>query len=195
MAFGVPHTFEYLAPKFRIKMLYVLKQLEEVSQKVEVFATLVDPWEQAKMWMKSRSEREIELAIRKLEDENALWLVELMKNLHRPYGRWETNDLPGVAWHQWGEAASIRVLSDSGRVVWSPKSPGYKVLAEAARRVGLTSGFYWRHRDVVHIQLRSDAVRAYYTWSEIDQLMKEKFNGLVATDLAPGAGGVSAGRH
>lgn len=195
MAFGVPHTFEYLKPKFRVKLLYVLEQLEKIGQGIEVFGTLVDPEEQTLLWMKSRSEREIRLAIRKLEEESAPWLAKLMKNTHRPFGRWETNCLPGLAWHQWGEAASIRILSDSGRVVWSPKSPGYKALAEAARRVGLTSGFYWKHRDVTHIQLRTDAVRAYYTWSEIDQLMKEKFNGIVSTDLAPGAGGVSAGRH
>lgn len=175
----VPQNYlqESLTPRFRVKLLYVLEELEKEGQHAEVFTTLRDPIQQAVLWMKSRSEQEIGKAISKLNKEKAFWLAGLMEKIHRPFGRWETNNLPGLSWHQWGEAAAIRIVSDSGRVVWNPRNSGYKTLAEAARRVGLTSGFYWKNRDAVHIQLRVDAVRAYYTWSEIDQHMKEKFNG------------------
>jgi len=170
------HRLEDLKPKFRLKLLYCLQQLEETNQDVEIFCALREPREQAVLWMKSRSGKEIELAIKKLEKEGAVWLAELMKSTQRPYGRWETNNLPGQSWHQWGEAVSIRMISDSGRVVWNPNHKGYRTLATATRMVNLASGFFWKRRDVVHVQLRADAVRAYYTSSEIDCEMKTKFN-------------------
>jgi len=183
---------EELEPKFRLKLLYVFEQLTQKGIGFEMFAALRSPQEQAELWMKSRSEKEISDAIRKLSKQDAPWISRMIRTTHRPFGRWETNDLPGLSWHQWGEAVSVRILSGSGRVVWNPRSAGYKDLAEAARRVGITSGFYWKHRDVVHVQLRADAVRAYYTWHEIDGLMKEKFDGLNYANSAVDPGSTSA---
>jgi len=170
------HRLEDLTPKFRLKLLFVFEQLAKKGIGFELFAALRTPREQAELWMKSRSESEIAGAQQKLTKQDASWLAGIMKETHRPYGRWETNNIPGLSWHQWGEAVSIRVLSDTGRVVWNPNNKGYRTLAELAQMVKLTPGFFWKHRDVVHIQLRPDAVRAYYTWPEIDREMKTKFS-------------------
>ena len=193
MAFGYPYLLEYLKPKFRLKLFFVMEQLKEKNINYEIFATLRDPQQQAILWMKSRSEQEIRGAFDKLTKQGAPWLSDLVKSTHRPYGRWETNNLPGLSWHQWGEAVSIRVLSESGRVIWNPNNKGYRVLADLTQMVNLTSGFFWKRRDVVHVQLRADAVRAYYNWFEIDQLMKEKFDGVISGNSAIDFGSSSAG--
>jgi len=194
MTFDTDHRLEDLQPKFRLKLLFIFKQLKERGVPYELFAALRDPQEQAELWMKSRSTKEIVRAIDKLAKQEASWLAKMIINTHRPYGRWQTNNLPGLSWHQWGEAASIRILSDSGRVIWNPNNKGYRVLADLAQMVNLTSGFFWKRRDVVHVQLRPDEVRAYYTWSEIDQLMKEKFDAVISGNTTSGAGGLSASR-
>ena len=175
MQWKLDHRLEDLKPKFRLKLLFVMEQLDQKGISYEIFSCLRDPQEQAELWMKSRSEQEIRGAIDKLTKQGAPWLSNLVRATHRPYGRWETNNLPGLSWHQWGEAVSIRVLSESGRVIWNPNNEGYRALADLTRMVNLTSGFFWKRRDVVHVQLRADAVRAYYTWSEIDREMKEAF--------------------
>jgi len=183
---------EDLEPKFRPKLLYVMEKMAEHRIGFEIFAALRTPQEQAELWMKSRSRKEIVDAVAKLSKQGAPWLSRMVKTTHRPYGRWETNNLPGLSWHQWGEAVSIRILSDSGRVIWNPNNEGYRILADLTQMVSLTSGFFWKRRDVVNVQLRADAVRAYYTWAEVDREMKEKFDGLTFTDSAVNPGSTSA---
>jgi len=183
---------EDLKPKFRLKLHYVFEQLDQKGVGFEMYAALRDPQEQAELWMKSRSKKEIMGAVAKLSKQDAPWLSQMLGTTHRPYGRWETNNLPGLSWHQWGEAASFRILSDSGRVIWNPNNEGYRILADLAQMVNLTSGFFWKRRDAVHIQLRPDAVRAYYTWVEIDREMEERFNGTIHGNTAADIGGSGA---
>ena len=195
MSFGYNypnHLLEVLKPKFRLKLMFVMEKLVEHRIGFEIFAGLRDPQQQAELWMKSRSTKEIADAVAKLTKQGAPWLANMVETTHRPYGRWETNNLSGLSWHQWGEAVSIRVLSDSGRVIWNPNNEGYRVLADLTQMVSLTSGFFWKRRDVVHVQLRADAVRAYYTWPEVDREMKEKFDGIITTNTAASSGSSSA---
>jgi len=188
MKLSLDHRLEDLKPKFRLKLLFIFEQLTKKGIGFEMFAAVRTPQEQAELWIKSRSTKEIKDAVAKLSKQGAPWLSRMVKTTHRPYGRWETNNLPGLSWHQWGEAASIRILSNSGRVIWNPNNEGYRILADLAQMVSLTSGFFWKRRDVVNVQFRADAVRAYYTWAEVDREMKEKFDGLTVTDSTPDIG-------
>jgi len=191
---ALDRRLEELKPKFRLKLLFIFEQLTQKGIGFEMFAAVRTPQAQAELWMKSRSRKEIVDAVAKLSKQGAPWLSRMVKTTHRPYGRWETNNLPGLSWHQWGEAASIRILSQSGRVIWNPNNEGYRILADLTQMVSLTSGFFWKRRDVVNVQLRADAVRAYYTWAEVDREMKEKFDGLNLTNSAvnPGSTGTAA---
>lgn len=165
-----------LNPTLKVKLDYLLRSLAERRLCLEVYSTARSPWEQAFLWRKSRSRDEVNRAITKLRMEGAHWLARVLEETPPVRGRWETNNLPGQSWHQWGEAADFRVLGEGNRVIWTPNHPAYEEVAQTAKKVNLYSGFFWKNRDAQHIQLRADAVRAYYAWSEIDQRMKERYH-------------------
>lgn len=165
-----------LNPAFRVKLDFVLRLAREAGVHLEIFWKVLSPEDQAKLWKKSRSAQEIGQAVTKLRSSGAPFLADVLEKTHTEKGRWETADLPGQSWHQWGEAAAVRVVSETGRTIWSPNHPDYRVLADIAKQVSLSSGFNWSNRDVTHLQLRPDASRAYYPWSQIDREMKRRWS-------------------
>lgn len=173
-----------LEPRLAVKLEYLLRYLAERGYEFEVFWATRTPAEQANLWGQSRSEKEYDKLLGKLRGEKANWLASVAEKERSRItkGRWQTNNIPGASWHQFGEAVDLRVVSEAGRVVWTATDPRYRLLAESCRRVGLYSGYFWKNRDVCHIQLRSDQVRAYYSWREIDSILKERYRG--TTDAA-----------
>lgn len=166
---------EGLSREFRTKLDYTLKRAREHGLDLRVYALERDPWVQAKLWRQSRSAEEVETAVAKLYTEGAPFLAEVLKSVGPQYGRWATNNLPGLSWHQYGEAADVVLVSESGRNIWASRHKGYETLAVISNRVILYSGFYWRHQDANHLQLRPEAPRAYYDWSQIDQQMRDRY--------------------
>ena len=166
-----------LIPEFRPKVQELLKNVLDRGFELRPFYTVRDPREQARLWRQSRSREEIDRTIDKIAREGAPWVSSLVEEVGPQYGRWATNALPGQSWHQWGEAIDCFVRAENGRAVWSARHPGYQAYAEEAESLGLTAGYYWTRRDAVHVQLRREGVRSYYTWPEIDEQMKEWFDG------------------
>lgn len=163
------------ARDFRTKLDYTLKRAQQEAQLiVRVYALDRDPWQQAILWRQSRSREEVDQAIEKLIAEGAPYLAQVMQEVGPQYGRWATNNLPGLSWHQYGEAADVVLVSQAGKNIWAGKHPDYERLAVIARRVSLYSGFYWKHQDANHLQLRPEPPRAFYTWQEIDDLMRDR---------------------
>lgn len=177
-----------LNPTLRNKVAYLLQKTTELGLEFELFAARRTPEEQAMLWKKSRGEAEILRAVEKMYESGAVWLAGVLATAPRPYGRWETNQLPGQSWHQWGEAVKVRLVSDTMRVVWNPNHVAYEKLALIARQVNLYPGYLWKNRDAQHVQLRADQVRAYYAWSDIDRLMKEIYDAPVEFQQSHQAG-------
>jgi peptidoglycan L-alanyl-D-glutamate endopeptidase CwlK len=159
----------------RPKVDFLLKRTREVGLDFRPFKGLVDPWTQAKNWRQSRSIEEINQAIDKLDKAGAQFLAQILQEVGPQYGRWATNNLPGQSWHQYGEAVALMLVSPAGRTIWSANHPGYQQLAELAPTVGLHSGWHWKHRDVNHLQLKPDAVRAYHSWAELDAMIRRRY--------------------
>lgn len=162
-------------PAMRPKVDFLLKKTRELGLDFHVFKGVVDPWTQARQWRQSRSLREIEDALEKLSKAGATHLAKILEEVGPQYGRWATNNLPGQSWHQYGEAVALMLVSPAGRTIWSVSHPGYQTLAELAPTVGLHSGWHWKHRDVNHLQLKPDAVRAYYSWAELDAMIHRRY--------------------
>lgn len=167
-----------LDPEFQEKYVKLLKSCEEKGFKLVPFFTLRDPQLQAKLWRQSRPWPQIEAAIRMLLSNDAPWLAKLLEGVGPQYGRWATNSLPGMSWHQYGMAGDAFVLDQAnGRAIWNANHDGYRIYARQAVGLGLVPGYYWRRRDAVHVQGVQERVRDRHNWAEIERIMKERFDG------------------
>lgn len=135
-----------------------------------------DPWTQAKLWRRSRTTVEVQRGLRRLEHLKLPFLRSVLEEVGpQASGPWATNALPGLSWHQWGEATDYYVVGPDGSPVWDEDDRGYLVLAEEAARLGLTSGYFWRNQDAGHVQEKRAEVHHVHSWSRIDQQMKARW--------------------
>lgn len=154
--------------EFQFRLNLTLEEALESGYEFEVYRSHVPPSGQAKLWAQSRNKKEIASVateMRRLGAPNVAWLIE---NSQFEPGRRETDLLPGQSWHQYGEAADVRLVGPKGRIIWVPNHLGYAVLARLAEKNGLVSGFYWKKTNVNHLQLQKCSVRSTRSWEEIN---------------------------
>jgi len=122
--------------------------------------TLRDPYTQARLWRQSRSKAVIQKKIKELKEKGAPFLAHCIESVGPQSGPHVTNAIPGLSWHQWGEAVDC-YWSAKGKVVWDQNLKiagvnGYQAYAEEAKKLGLNSGYYWsKLKDVPHVQFRT----------------------------------------
>jgi hypothetical protein len=145
------------------------------------YFTLRTPEEQAKLWRQSRTGQEIEARIQDLEAKGAPYLARVIREAGPQNGAKVTNAIPGLSWHQWGEAMDCFWLVDGG-AEWSTRRKidghnGYAIYAEEAERLGLTAGGHWQSfKDWPHVQLRADSNPGkQFSLAEIDAEMMRRF--------------------
>jgi hypothetical protein len=145
------------------------------------FFTLRTAEEQARLWRQSRTGQQIEAKIRELEDGGAPYLARVIRDVGPQNGPKVTNALPGLSWHQWGEAMDCFWVVD-GAAEWSARRKldglnGYAVYADEAEALGLTAGGHWRSfKDWPHVQLSPEAnPTRRYSLAEIDAEMMRRF--------------------
>ena len=142
---------------------------------IQSYHTIRDLKTQAKLWRQSRSTEEIYILVRKMEREGAPYISYIIDKVGKQHGRWATNCIPGQSWHNWNLAVDCFVKNEQNRSVWSSRHDGYKIYAQTAKKLGLTSGFYWSRCDAVHVQLLKGNIRELYTWKDINKIMQERF--------------------
>ena len=139
------------------------------------------PIEQGGLWRQSRTTGEVQQQMQKLKDQGADFLAWCIEAAGPKSGPHVTNALPGMSWHQWGEAAdSVWIVS--GKENWSTDQlvngkNGYVVYAEQAKAIGLDAGGFWRSfKDWPHVQLRkTSSPLGIFTQQQINDTMKERF--------------------
>ncbi len=167
-----------LVPEMEDKVRALVEACAGRNLRIVPFYTLRGPAVQGKLWCQSRSSAEIEARKSMLAAAGAPTMASLIDPAMAYKGRWATNCLPGLSWHQWGEAADC-MIEVGGVAVWF--SGLYtSVYADEANKAGLTAGALWAvSRDQVHVQLRSApsplTVGGGSTWAEIEAKMLEKF--------------------
>lgn len=165
----------FLRPEFLEKTKAVLQKCKQRGVDLRVYTTVRGPLLQAKLWRQSRTIEEINRTVKRFRQEGAEYLATLIEDAGPCYGRWATNNPPGLSWHQWQEAVDAYVVSDTTRAIWTPLNPGYAVYAEEAKKLDLTACYYWEHRDAVQVQYRSQQVVDIYSLAEIDREMRKRF--------------------
>lgn len=160
-----------LDPGFRGDVDRLIDALREQGHEFRLSTTVRTPWQQARLWRQSRTRSTISARIRELHLSGASYLAEVLEVVGPQSGRPVTNAIPGLSWHQWGEAADL-FLVIGGAAAWDAAHPGYLALAITAESLGLTSGRSFG--DPVHVQARATEPTAF-SLREVSEEMLERF--------------------
>lgn len=151
------------------------------------FCTLRSPYEQARIWRRSRSTLAVNQKMQELVQLGAPFLAGCLEEVGPQSGKLghhETHAIPGLSWHQFGRAVDSYWEFPVGAACWKHDKVfdengqnGYMVYSTLAADVGLTSlgaisGWDWPH---VQDTPLSGPHKMYATMAEIDALMKERF--------------------
>jgi peptidoglycan L-alanyl-D-glutamate endopeptidase CwlK len=164
-----------LVPEFREKVELVLADCAAQGIIMKPYFAVRSPREQAKYWRQSRTYSQINDALKNLHDWGAPYIADCLQQAGPQHGRWATNALPGLSWHNWGQAVDCFLVNLDGTPNWDGEAFGYRVYAETAREYGLTAGYFWKTRDSVHIQGPNFEVLTQTSWPEIDENMRRRF--------------------
>lgn len=170
-----------LIPDFYEKVLKVIGLAKVSNIEMRPYFTIRDPFTQAKLWRQSRSAEQIKTKIVELKSAGAPFLAHCIESVGPQNGAPVTNALPGMSWHQWGEAVDCCWIVN-GSAEWSTQKHfngqnGYRVYADKAEAMGLTAGGHWNSlKDWPHIQLRSESSPLkVMSLKDIDKAMMERF--------------------
>jgi hypothetical protein len=175
-------TLDGLDGEFRTRASDLLDSLKAIGIEMRPYFGPRTPAEQAVLWRQSRSKEEIAAAIARLRNGKADFLADTLDSVGPHHGPHVTNALPGLSWHQWGEALDC-FWAVNGVAEWSASKiidgiNGYRVYANRAKDFGLEAGGHWTSiKDWPHVQLRKAAspVMAGMTLAEIDEAMRARF--------------------
>lgn len=172
-----------LTPEFNNKLRELLLACQGQGVEMRPYFGIRTPFEQAKLWRQSRTREEINKKITDLKAQGAPFLAHCLESVGPQNGPHVTNALPGLSWHQWGEAVDCLWVV-AGQAEWSTVKQvnarnGYRVYAEQSVQLGLDAGGLWRSlKDWPHVQLRQAGSPAkLYSLADIDKAMQEKFEG------------------
>jgi peptidoglycan LD-endopeptidase CwlK len=170
-----------LLPAFRIRVEDLVSACRRRGVEMRPYMALRDPFEQARLWRQSRAREEIEVKIAELRSGGAPFLAHCIETAGDRNGPKVTHAIPGLSWHQWGEAIDSFWFV-GGQAEWSTTKQlgalnGYQVYAEEASKLGLDAGGLWRRfKDWPHVQLRpSPSPLGSMTLAEIDAEMSRRF--------------------
>ena len=176
-------SLDDLVPEFRTQVEQLLNACDASSYPMRQFFTLRTPFEQGVLWRQSRSRQQVEQKIAELRNNGAEFLAHCIESVGPQNGRHVTNAIPGLSWHQWGEAVDCFWLID-GDAEWSTRRKvggvnGYVNYASIAQSMGLTAGGLWSSfKDWPHVQFRTESNPGrVYTLGEINRVMAERFGG------------------
>jgi hypothetical protein len=169
-----------LKDDFRVKVNDLLKHCSNRGISMQPYYTLRTPFEQARLWRKSRTNAEVVQMISQLREKGADFLAHCLESVGpQTTGKWETDSPPGFSWHQWGEAVDC-VWIINQKTEWSTTKlvnnvNGYEVYANEAAKIGLTS-LGASIGDWVHVQLRKETgPQKLLTLEQINQSMEKQF--------------------
>ena len=141
-----------------------------------VYCTVRKLTEQARLYRKGRSYREIKGKMNDLEKRGFGFLAEIIELVGAQTGEKVTNAAPGESWHNYGEAFDAVPLID-GKAAWDYKEnkEQWEEYGRAVRQVGMNWGGDWSSfKDYPHAQLRSGSnPLKYYPPSKIRAMLKE----------------------
>lgn len=174
-------SLDDLEPEFRDLVKATLSDCKAAGVDMVPYFTIRTPLVQAKLWRQSRTTSQIRDKIQQLRDASADFLADCIEEAGPQNGPRVTGAIPGLSWHQWGEAVDC-FWKVNGKAEWSPEvsgsKNGYRIYAHLGTQRGLIAGGYWQSlRDWPHLQLRQadSPLEAGLSLTKIDEIMRERF--------------------
>lgn len=139
-----------LIPEFRNKVVSALAELRAEGKVFVPYFTLRDPVTQARLWRQSRSRAAVERQITDLRRQHCDFIADCFDKAGPADGPWATNAIPGLSWHQYGEAVDCFLSDARGNAVW--ESPAYARYGQVGDRRNMWWGGHFGDND--HLQNR-----------------------------------------
>jgi peptidoglycan L-alanyl-D-glutamate endopeptidase CwlK len=165
-----------LIPEFRTKVDSALAALANEGLRFKPYFTLRDPVVQAQLWRQSRSTEEVNQQIQELKDARCDFMIACFDKAGPSSGPWRTNAIPGLSWHQYGEAVDCFLEDAQGSPIWESKNYG------RFGQVGDAHGMWWggHFGDSDHWQNRRiEPPAAFGTLKQINDALEFKWQALV----------------
>jgi peptidoglycan LD-endopeptidase CwlK len=177
----MPADLTLLVPAFKAQVEILLMNCKNKGIEMRPSDTVRSPFAQAKIWRQSRTTEEINKKISELKNNNAPFLAHCLESVGPQKGDPVTNAIPGLSWHQWGEAVDCFWVVNN-KAVWDLETVvnglnGFMVYANEAKKLGLDAGLFWSNfKDSPHVQLRKASnPTKVFSLQEIDQTMQQRF--------------------
>ena len=131
--------------------------------------------DQAKLWRRSRSTDAVNAEIESLRCQGCDYLASVINNVGpQASGPWATNAIPGLGWHNWGQAVDFYWLMENDTINWDGNSVGYKVLGQQANLLGLKWGGEFSKPDEGHVQMNKQEIPTLYSLKYVNDYFSEK---------------------
>lgn len=133
---------------------------------------------QAKLWRQSRATSIIKAKIDELKNIDCGYLAGILDSVGPQRGPRVTNALPGLSWHNWGQAMDVVFFSLNG-VRATPEqlrdgdSIGYTLFGQYCNQLGLRWGGDFKTKDAGHVQLSKQELTKLYTLKQINDHFEE----------------------
>jgi peptidoglycan LD-endopeptidase CwlK len=157
----MPISLNGLDAEFRAKLDQLIAACVGDGIEMIPYFGIRTTFDQGKLWRQSRSVAEVAAKISDLRARGAPFLAHCIDSVGSQHGPHVTNAIPGLSWHQWGEAMDCYWLRN-GKAEWDTSvggtRNGYRVYADLAAKAGLFPGGHWQtFKDWPHVQKRKTA--------------------------------------
>jgi peptidoglycan LD-endopeptidase CwlK len=177
----MPISLDGLDPAFKAKLQTTLTHCAALGVEMIPYFGMRTTFEQGALYRQSRSSAEIATKLAELISKGAPFLAHCISSVGPQHGPPVTNAIPGLSWHQWGEAMDCYWLKN-GKAEWDTEvggiKNGYRIYADTASQEGIFAGGHWQSfKDWPHIQLHKagSPLGAGKSLIQIDAAMKAKF--------------------
>jgi peptidoglycan L-alanyl-D-glutamate endopeptidase CwlK len=171
-----------LIPEFRVKVVDGLAALAAQGFVFKPYFTLRDPVAQARLWRQSRSSAVVQAQIDSLKAAGCDFIVACFARAGTSSGPQVTNALPGLSWHQYGEAVDCYLVGTDGQPVW--ESPSYATYGAAGDAHGMWWGGHFNDND--HWQNRTiEPGAAFGSIKQINDRLAKLWPDLIPPAAAP----------
>ncbi|CAN5395361.1 hypothetical protein BH10PSE3_BH10PSE3_36880 [soil metagenome] len=174
-------TLDGLDGGFKTKLQKTLNTCAQRGVIMTPYFGIRTPQEQGKLWRQSRTSADIQAKLADLRAAGAHFLADCIDHAGPQNGPNVTGAIPGLSWHQWGEAMDCFWRLDD-KAEWSTTrggaANGYRIYAAVAVETGLTAGGLWSSlKDWPHVQLRKagSPLQVGITLQAVDARMKATF--------------------
>lgn len=173
---------QFLSVQFRIKAKKLIERCFQRGAFMYPVESVRHPMLQAMYWKQSRSIEETSEKIKELRKLGAYYLADCIRHVKSNSAASRiTNAIPGLSWHQWGEAIDCIWIPEN-KPIWDINIEinhinGYQIYGEEAKKLELDCGIYWNDFiDALHVQLRHvSSPEMIYSIKHINNEMKRRF--------------------